>query len=71
MMLDQVKIVDMGDKRKPGGPVVAYAPATVHPVDLIDRARPAEQADPGHFPWRRVLLLSLAILAAIWIAATL
>ena len=37
MMLDQVKIVDMGEKRKPGGPVVAVAPSTVHPLDLMDR----------------------------------
>jgi hypothetical protein len=71
IMLDQIKIVDMGEKRKPGGPVVAVAPATIHPVDLIDRSRPPEQGEAGHFPWRWVLLLSLAILGTIWIAATL
>ncbi|NMG41314.1 hypothetical protein GRZ55_18885 [Chelativorans sp. ZYF759] len=68
-MLDQVKIVDMADKRKPGGPVVAIASASVHPVDLMDRARPAESNGTAPFPWRRVVILSLGVVLAIWIVS--
>lgn len=70
-MLDQVKIVDMAEKSKAGGPVVALSPVTDHTVDIVDRARPMQTHGSGHFPWRWVLIPSLAIVGLIWVASAL
>lgn len=66
-MLDQTKIVDMASKRKTGGPVVAIGPT--HGVDLSDRTRLPDDNGGNHFPWRWVLVPSLAIVGLIWLVS--
>lgn len=68
-MLDQMKIVDIGENHKAGGPIVAIGPVTDHAVDIIDRARPMEENGGGRFPWRWVLIPSLIIIGLIWIVS--
>jgi len=68
-MPDEVKIVDMSEKSKAGGPVVAIGPVTDHAVDIIDQARPMQENGSGHFPWRWVLIPSLMIVGLIWIVS--
>jgi len=68
-MLDQVKIVDMAEKSKSGGPVVAISPETDHTVDIVDRARPMQPHGGSHFPWRWVLIPSVIIVGLIWVVS--
>lgn len=68
-MLDQMKIVDMAENDKAGGPVVAIGPLSDHAVDIIDRAGPTDENGGGQFPWRWVLIPSLIVIALIWVVS--
>jgi len=71
MMLDEMKIVDMASKRKAGGSAVAMETSRVHGVDLRGRTGLPGDNVGNNFPWRWVLIPSLAIVGLIWIFSAL